>query len=183
MHEGKTWRIGMAGYTTLSATWTYINTTFCWLASVTSLEICHVVWTCPTSKFCTEKVQKLESGVAFGIVWLSGCFSMSSRLGETGETLCGLRAGKIQHVQPPAPNTYRSHGRSHDQVNQDHGNSHGRSAQQTGSYLMVTRDMYALYSLVLHPVRKSETHWKDMEKMKKITSFYRSLQASRPTIS
>ena len=39
MHEGKTWRIGMAGCTTLSATWTYINTTFCWLASVTSLEI------------------------------------------------------------------------------------------------------------------------------------------------
>ena len=76
---------------------------------------------------------------------------MSSRLGETGETLCGLRAGKIQHVQPPAPNTYRSHGRSHDQVNQDHGNSHGRSAQQTGSYLMVSRDMYALYSLVLNP--------------------------------
>ena len=66
MHEGKTWRIGMARCTTLSATWTYINTTFCWLASVTSLEICHVVWTCHTSKFCTEKVQKLESGVAFG---------------------------------------------------------------------------------------------------------------------
>ena len=43
MHEGKTWRIGMAGCTTLSATWTYINTTFCWLACVTSLEICHVV--------------------------------------------------------------------------------------------------------------------------------------------
>ena len=38
MHEGKTWRIGMAGCTTLSATWTYINTTFCWLASVTTLE-------------------------------------------------------------------------------------------------------------------------------------------------
>ena len=76
-------------------------------------------------------------------VWLSGCFSMSSRFGEKGETLCGLRAGKIQHVHPPAPNTYRSHGRSHDQVNQDHGN--------TGSYLMVSMDMYALYSLVLNP--------------------------------
>ena len=29
-------------------------------------DICHVVSNCSTSKFCAEKAQKLESGVAFG---------------------------------------------------------------------------------------------------------------------
>ena len=96
-----------------------------------------------------------------------------------------------RHVQLPARNTYTSHGRISNRrakvytvvkwpVNQDHGNSHGCSSRhqknikkrlQIGSYLMVSTDMYGLYSLVLNPVRKrerereSEKHWKNMKKI------------------